>query len=73
MAKTVETITVKNSCPFCGRVGELKVPLKSYMEWEFGELIQKAFPDFSTEDREFLKTGMCRQCQKQFDEQEDSE
>lgn len=56
------TITVENTCPFCGKARSIQVAGKAFMKWQEGELIQNAMPNASADDRELLMTGMCDDC-----------
>jgi len=38
------------------------VLVSEFENWENGELIQKAFPELSADDRELLLTGICSKC-----------
>jgi len=58
-----DVAVIKRVCPFCGVISEIHVPRKGYEAWRDGELVQKAFPELTAENREFLITGMCRDCQ----------
>ena len=60
----VACITV--SCPFCGKETEIVVDKDKYDTWQGGMLIQRAFPNLDSEQRELLITGMCYECQASF-------
>jgi len=49
-------------CSFCGRDSVLVVPTVPLARWFAGELIQDAFPDWTRERRELLKTGIHPEC-----------
>ena len=55
-------ITIRRPCPFCGKVNEIVVPKDGYVRWVDGELIQKALPTLSDEEREMLLSGICPPC-----------
>lgn len=56
---------VEKLCPYCGKTGTLEISNeKAYESWQNGTLIQRAFPEFSAEQREFIMTGLCEACQK---------
>ena len=59
------TIDVKCTCLFCGRLNNVKAPVSGLRAWENGELIQKALPTLSLDERELLKTGICSKCWKE--------
>lgn len=54
-------ITTK-ACPGCGGTEDLDVDADGYFAWLEGELIQRAFPTMSADDRERLITGFCPPC-----------
>lgn len=51
------------TCPFCGADHAVEVSLAGYIEWERGELIQKAMPDLTPTEREQLISHICPKCQ----------
>lgn len=66
MAKIIEcgaTTYVERTCPFCGTCSTVAVDTKGFTAWQNGELIQNAMPDLNPTAREFLISGMCRDCQ----------
>lgn len=54
-------------CPFCGEDYMMDVTDEQYERYEQytkkGGYIQDVFPDLNAVEREFLKTGMCLNCQ----------
>ena len=52
--------TIERPCPFTGRVNEMEIELdpNDYLNWKNGELIQNALPYLTTDEREFIKTGI---------------
>ena len=58
-----DDVTIKTICPICGHTSQVTIPAEDYLKWQFGELIQNAMPYLSPESREFLISGMCRDCQ----------
>lgn len=54
-------------CPFCNEEYVMEVTegqYEKYKEYERGgQYIQELFPDLNAVEREFLKTGMCLNCQ----------
>lgn len=55
-------------CPFCKKYERFDFTpeqVHRYItEYKHGQkLVQVVFPELSPEEREFLKTGMCRECQ----------
>jgi hypothetical protein len=61
-----DKITVGGRCVFCGGSHAIEVPFEGYLLWEQGELVQKAFPNMGSDDREFLISGICPACQAKF-------
>lgn len=58
-------------CPKCNKQSYIDIPKDAYEKWQFGMLIQKAWPDGSATDRETLISGICPKCQKEtFEENE---
>jgi len=49
-------------CPSCGNEKKLKVNPDKLHSWFNGMLVQNAFPDMSSSDREALITGTCDEC-----------
>ena len=60
-AKT--TYTIERTSPFTGRVNEMDIELDpmDYVAWKNGALIQEALPYLTTDEREFIKTGITPQ------------
>jgi len=58
-------IILKGKC-FCGNGWEVRVSEEGYDKWRFGEVIQKALPDATPEERECLISGMCPKCQSEI-------
>lgn len=59
------TVNVEVKCPFCNKLSTIfDVPKDAYDKFENGELVQRAFPNMSSTDREMLITGMCKECQE---------
>ena len=52
------------TCPFCGKETEFVVDKDKFEKWDNGELVQKAFPNLSPEQRELFITEMCYECQE---------
>lgn len=59
-----DNVTLEKACPFCGTLSRATVPMIGFDKYMNGELIQNAFPTVPAETREFLITGMCRECQE---------
>lgn len=57
-----ETVSVMAVCPTCKEGRPFMVGLDQYTRWVNGELIQDVWPDWSADDREQFKTGICPPC-----------
>ncbi len=58
-----ELVTISTPvCMGCSKSSTMKVPLKGFDAWRQGALIQDAFPELTTEEREQLKTGIHAPC-----------
>lgn len=69
MMKIIEcgaTTFVERVCPFCGIRSTVSVSTDGFKAWQNGELIQNAMPELNATAREFLISGMCRNCQADF-------
>ena len=55
-------IKIETMCPFCGKKQIVTVKSEDYDKWENGELIQRAFPYLTPNERETLITGICDNC-----------
>lgn len=53
---------IQRICPYCRCHNLVTVLVSEFENWENGELIQKAFPELSADDRELLLTGICSKC-----------
>lgn len=51
------TVRVEGPCQVTGIAYHVDVPLEGWRRWQRGELIQRALPDVSPDDREFLISG----------------
>lgn len=49
-------------CMVCGKQSTVEVDYVGYHQWLAGELIQRALPTLSADDRELLITGTCSPC-----------
>ena len=60
---TGETIDVTVHCRECHENTTIRnIPLKGYMDWLDGELIQKALPEIDYKLRELLISATCPTC-----------
>lgn len=65
-----QTVTI--DCYACATRTNVEVPRLGYAAWQAGELIQRAMPRLSVEDRETLISSLCCYCQDQmFAEEEE--
>lgn len=65
-----QKLTLVTKCPICGIVEHVIVDKDELKKWEDGELIQRAMPSLSADDRERLMSGICPSC---FNKMEDYE
>ena len=61
-----DTVTLEKACPFCGQLSTATVPTIGFDKYMNGELVQRAFPNIPAETREFMITGMCKDCQEEI-------
>lgn len=57
-----DTMVVAVHCPFCQKSAEVEVPVKGFLAWQSGELIQNAMPEVDADSREQLISGTCSKC-----------
>ena len=50
-------------CAFCHKFVEIKMPTEDYKKYIEGAPVQDAFPYMKIADREFLISGVCKDCQ----------
>ena len=50
------------TCGICNKDGYVEATLEGYLQWNFGMLIQDAFPTMPAPLREQLKTGTHPEC-----------
>jgi len=50
---------LEGHCPF-GHSWELTVSVLGLERWVSGEIVQRAFPELSSDERELLITGICK-------------
>lgn len=55
-------VFITRICPFCGEKMGLWVDREQLTTWAGGVPVQKAFPDLSAEEREFIISGICENC-----------
>lgn len=67
-------VEITTTCPICGKQSKHLVDEDAYADWKSRKkLIQDAFPQMSADEREELKTGICKKCWDSMfsDDQED--
>lgn len=58
-----DMITIKTTCPFCGKENAVVVKSVDYIKWaSFAAQAQDAFPYLSANERESIMTGICSNC-----------
>ena len=55
-------VCIVTRCPFCGCANFVEVNEADYLDWQDGELVQRAFPYLSADEREMLVSGICPDC-----------
>ena len=58
----MKNVTIEVECKCCKHPHRVIVDMTAYRRWMNGELIQKAMPDVSPENRELLISGICNEC-----------
>lgn len=58
----MDEVVIESICPRCGKAQNLSVPLEGFKAWQNGQLIQRALPTLSSDQREALISGFCQQC-----------
>lgn len=58
---------VKRTCPFTGKANEMEINVTEAQlaRWYNGELIQRAMPNLTADEREFIMTGITPQVWKE--------
>lgn len=51
-------------CPKCNKPSYVDIPKDAYEKWQFGMLIQDAWPEGTTYEHETLISGLCKDCQE---------
>jgi hypothetical protein len=55
-------MTIATVCPKCRKEQEIEVDANAYASWLGGVMIQNAFPDLTSDEREQLQTGYHKTC-----------
>lgn len=58
--------TLRLECMWCQRRVDVVVDDAAYLRWQAGELIQRAMPSLSAEQREMLVSGTCPTCWNKY-------
>jgi len=60
MSKRMGQYTIERKSPLTGKVNALVIAMDpaDYLAWQNGALIQEALPYLTTDEREFIKTGL---------------
>ncbi|MDY0236627.1 MAG: hypothetical protein RBR71_11385 [Gudongella sp.] len=60
-------MSLAKRCPFCDRTTKMDIDMDRYFTKYLmtKEPVQNVFPDYDAVTREFIKTGMCRECQEE--------
>lgn len=56
-------------CSNCNKEIVISVPEEGWRRFKAGEKVQNCFPYMSEEDREFLITGICAECQYELEKE----
>ena len=68
-------ISIKITCPICGKEHKVEVSEHEFAQWELGmDCIQNAMPTLSATEREQIISHICPKCQANIfgtDEEED--
>ena len=60
-----KTVKLEQVCPYCQEPQSVVVSADGLRRWREGELIQRALPELSADERELLLTGICAECWEQ--------
>ena len=60
MPKPMNQYTIERKSPLTGKVNTMVITMNpsDYCDWARGEMIQNALPYLTTDEREFIKTGL---------------
>lgn len=62
----MEEVIIECECPLCKQLTYIKVDKDGFFKWKKGELVQRAFPKLSIEERECLISNICLTCQDEM-------
>lgn len=57
-------MVITKVCHTCSKLSYIDIPKDAYEKWQFGLLIQEAWPEGSATERETLISGLCKECQE---------
>ena len=60
LQKGDDTMLIERIHPFTGKLNAMELPVtkEQLQRWRDGELIQRAMPNLTPDEREFIKTGL---------------
>ena len=60
LQKGDDTMIIERIHPFTGKLNAMELPVtkEQLQRWRDGELIQRAMPNLTPDEREFIKTGL---------------
>jgi phage FluMu protein Com len=61
-ASVDKAVVLDCKCPICGMVNHVTVSKSALSDYNAGEYLQKAFPELDVNQRELIKTGICKKC-----------
>lgn len=61
MSTATRFVNVETTC-MCGATQSVSLPEEAYESWSNGELLQRAWPEGTVEEREALISGTCSDC-----------
>ena len=58
--KGMTSYTIERKSPLTGKINTMEITMdpNDYLAWKNGEMIQNALPYLTTDEREFIKTGL---------------
>lgn len=57
-----DRMIVIRTCPICNKKSYINVSKDAYNDWKSGTVIQKALPELTEDQREWLISGFCPEC-----------
>jgi len=60
-------------CPMCNKISYIECEEEAWKAYEEGALAQEAFPNMDLNTRETIISGMCKECQLFFFDDEDDD